>query len=124
MREKELKRRQKAVKFRHQIMSQGIMSASQSTNQTPHSINKFANPSSVSATAASQPSMGLDEVHILEESSVFTTQGSIMMNEKQFLIAQLKNQQFNAIKQETAKLMKLRKKENARVLRENQSRMV
>ena len=86
-------------------MSQGMISQTYSNfPHTPHSNSKIGMANiSVQDTNNSQPTMA--EVNPTEESSIMT-QGSVFLNEKAAMIAQLKNQQFVATKKESVKLMK------------------
>ena len=70
-------------------------------------------------SSASNAQMAVDEVSQTQESSIIhiTQQSSMFANEKQVLVAQLKNQQYNAIKKEGADLKKEKKKKDAKVLK-------
>lgn len=90
------------------------MGSHRSNSTTPNPYLKFANTSN-----ASRSNLPVEEVNQEHESSMIhhTQQSSIFASEKALLVAQLKNQQFYAIKKETEKLLKVKRKEDAKSLK-------
>ena len=101
-------------------MSQGMISQTYSNfPHTPHSNSKIGMANiSVQETNNSQAAMA----EATEESSIMT-QGSVFLNEKAAMIAQLKNQQFVAAKKESMKLMKQKMKQENRQMKEAQAKI-